>query len=75
MAVKEHQPLVNNCCTFCCKAVDFGTHDYCGTNWDCCPSSRTPSALSSVTVHDGATFASATNYQHITWPPNPFQNE
>ena len=29
MAVKEYQPLVNHCCSFCCKAVDFGTHDYC----------------------------------------------
>ncbi|KAI5921677.1 hypothetical protein F4810DRAFT_712293 [Camillea tinctor] len=48
MAAKEFQPLVNNCCTFCCKAVDFGTHDYCGTNWD-----------SSVTVYNGATFVGA----------------
>ena len=39
MAVKEHQPLVNHCCTFCCKAVDFGTHDYCGSSYAChrCP--------------------------------------
>ncbi|KAK7998081.1 hypothetical protein PG989_006121 [Apiospora arundinis] len=39
MAVKEHQPLVNHCCTFCCKAVDFGTHDYCGASSAChrCP--------------------------------------
>lgn len=39
MSVKEHQPLVDGCCTFCCKAVDFGTHDYCGNNYACprCP--------------------------------------
>ncbi|KAI0848985.1 hypothetical protein F5Y00DRAFT_79517 [Daldinia vernicosa] len=39
MCVKEHQPLVDGCCTFCCKAVDFGTHDYCGNNYACprCP--------------------------------------
>ena len=39
MCVKEHQPLVNSCCTFCCKAIDFGTHDYCGSNYSCpqCP--------------------------------------
>ncbi|KAI0859534.1 hypothetical protein F4860DRAFT_515744 [Xylaria cubensis] len=35
MAVKEHQPLVDQCCTFCCKAVDFGTHDYCGSHDAC----------------------------------------
>ncbi|KAI0200043.1 hypothetical protein F4808DRAFT_461184 [Astrocystis sublimbata] len=35
MAVKERQILVDHCCTFCCKAVDFGTHDYCGTHDAC----------------------------------------
>ncbi|CAP71511.1 uncharacterized protein PODANS_6_1310 [Podospora anserina S mat+] len=29
MAAVEYQELVNNCCSFCCKAIDFGTHDYC----------------------------------------------
>lgn len=24
MCVKEHQPLVNHCCSTCCKAGDFG---------------------------------------------------
>ncbi|KAI1204915.1 uncharacterized protein F4807DRAFT_465151 [Annulohypoxylon truncatum] len=33
MCVKEDQPLVDQCCTFCCKAVDFGTHDYCASHW------------------------------------------
>ncbi|KAK0645575.1 hypothetical protein B0T16DRAFT_142527 [Cercophora newfieldiana] len=39
MAVKEHQELVNHCCSFCCKAVDFGTHDYCPGSSHCarCP--------------------------------------
>ncbi|EAA33447.2 hypothetical protein NCU08013 [Neurospora crassa OR74A] len=39
MAVKEYQPLVNHCCSFCCKAVDFGTHDYCPVGAECasCP--------------------------------------
>ena len=39
MAIKEHQPLVNHCCSFCCKAVDFGTHDYCPETDHCarCP--------------------------------------
>jgi hypothetical protein len=39
MCVKEHQPLVNHCCTYCCKAVDFGTHDYCSSSYTCprCP--------------------------------------
>ncbi|KAL2173877.1 uncharacterized protein P884DRAFT_303124 [Thermothelomyces heterothallicus CBS 202.75] len=23
MAVKEYQELVDHCCSFCCKAVDF----------------------------------------------------
>ncbi|KAI8960747.1 hypothetical protein F5Y11DRAFT_349166 [Daldinia sp. FL1419] len=44
MCVKEHQPLVDGCCTFCCKAVDFGTHDYCGNNYAC------PRSTSSATV-------------------------
>lgn len=39
MSVKEYQELVNHCCTFCCKAVDFGTHDYCAHSEGChrCP--------------------------------------
>ncbi|KAL2153356.1 hypothetical protein VTH82DRAFT_4511 [Thermothelomyces myriococcoides] len=39
MAVKEYQELVDHCCSFCCKAVDFGTHDYCPESSHCasCP--------------------------------------
>lgn len=39
MSVKEYKELVNHCCTFCCKAVDFGTHDYCAHSEGChrCP--------------------------------------
>ena len=35
MAVKEFKELVNQCCSFCCKAVDFGTHDYCPSSAHC----------------------------------------
>jgi hypothetical protein len=39
MAIKEFEELVDECCSFCCKAVDFGTHDYCpsGVNCASCP--------------------------------------
>ncbi|KAH8879426.1 hypothetical protein GQ53DRAFT_37784 [Thozetella sp. PMI_491] len=39
MAVAERQELVNHCCSFCCKAIDFGTHDYCPGSAHCarCP--------------------------------------
>ncbi|KAF3022009.1 hypothetical protein E8E14_011925 [Neopestalotiopsis sp. 37M] len=53
MAVKEYQPLVNHCCTFCCKAIDFGTHDYCAhtkTAVDRWPSPRGKAAVQTLKV-------------------------
>jgi len=39
MAVQERQTPVLHCCSYCCRAEDFGTHDYCGGNSNCdqCP--------------------------------------
>ena len=30
MAVTNPSPPVNHCCGYCCKAEEYGTHDYCG---------------------------------------------
>ena len=35
MAFEEIKALINQCCSYCCRAVDFGTHDYCGGGNDC----------------------------------------
>ena len=40
MDIKEIATLVSHCCSYCCRAADLGSHDYCGGSKNChnCPS-------------------------------------
>ncbi|KAH8894443.1 hypothetical protein GQ53DRAFT_642946 [Thozetella sp. PMI_491] len=40
MVGKDHGLLVDHYCSFCCKEVEFGTHDYCPQNFPCPPVGR-----------------------------------
>jgi hypothetical protein len=50
----DMSPLVDSCCTSCCRACDLGTHDYClpcSTNPACPTSNKRRAEQRQAMVH------------------------